>query len=135
MVGPERLRFDFSHPKPMTADEIAEVEAIVNGIVRQNTEVSTRLMTPEDAIEAGALALFGEKYGDEVRVLAMGPRRHQIQRHLLGRALRRYACAPAGRHRDLQDRERERGRIGYSPHRGADGGRARGAISSSRSGP
>ncbi|MEP2830654.1 alanine--tRNA ligase [Parvibaculum sp.] len=72
MVGPERLRFDFSHPKPMTADEIAEVEAIVNGIVRQNTEVSTRLMTPEDAIEAGALALFGEKYGDEVRVLAMG---------------------------------------------------------------
>jgi alanyl-tRNA synthetase len=72
MVGPERLRFDFSHPKPMTADEIAEVEAIVNRIVRQNGEVSTRLMTPEDAIEAGALALFGEKYGDEVRVLAMG---------------------------------------------------------------
>ena len=72
MVGPERLRFDFSHPKPMTADEIAEVEAIVNRIVRQNGEVSTRLMTPEEAIEAGALALFGEKYGDEVRVLAMG---------------------------------------------------------------
>jgi len=72
MVGPERLRFDFSHPKPMTAGEIAEVEAIVNRVVRQNTEVSTRLMTPDDAIEAGALALFGEKYGDEVRVLAMG---------------------------------------------------------------
>ncbi|MBX3488395.1 alanine--tRNA ligase [Parvibaculum sp.] len=72
MVGPERLRFDFSHPKPMTAAEIAEVETIVNRIVRQNVEVSTRLMTPEQAIEAGALALFGEKYGDEVRVLAMG---------------------------------------------------------------
>jgi len=72
MVGPERLRFDFSHPKPMTAAEIAEVETIVNRIVRQNTEVSTRLMTPDQAIEAGALALFGEKYGDEVRVLAMG---------------------------------------------------------------
>ena len=72
MVGPERLRFDFSHPKPMTAEEIAEVEAIVNRIIRQNTEVSTRLMTPDDAIAAGALALFGEKYGEEVRVLAMG---------------------------------------------------------------
>lgn len=72
MVGPERLRFDFSHPKPMTAEEIAEVEAIVNRVIRQNAEVSTRLMTPEDAIAAGALALFGEKYGDEVRVLAMG---------------------------------------------------------------
>ncbi|MDZ4382322.1 MAG: alanine--tRNA ligase [Parvibaculum sp.] len=72
MVGPERLRFDFSHPKPMVAEEIAEVEAIVNRVIRQNTEVSTRLMTPDDAIAAGALALFGEKYGDEVRVLAMG---------------------------------------------------------------
>ncbi|MBO6668995.1 alanine--tRNA ligase [Parvibaculum sp.] len=72
MVGPERLRFDFSHPKPMTAEEIAEVESIVNGIIRQNSEVSTRLMTPEDAIAAGALALFGEKYGEEVRVLSMG---------------------------------------------------------------
>jgi alanyl-tRNA synthetase len=72
MVGPERLRFDFSHPKPMTAEEIGEVEAIVNRIIRQNSEVSTRLMTPEDAIAAGALALFGEKYGEEVRVLAMG---------------------------------------------------------------
>ncbi|MEQ9797005.1 alanine--tRNA ligase [Parvibaculum sp.] len=72
MVGPERLRFDFSHPKPMTAEEISEVETIVNGVIRQNVEVSTRLMTPDDAIAAGALALFGEKYGDEVRVLAMG---------------------------------------------------------------
>jgi alanyl-tRNA synthetase len=72
MVGPERLRFDFSHPKPMTQEEIADVEAMVNRVIRRNTEVSTRLMTPDDAIAAGALALFGEKYGDEVRVLAMG---------------------------------------------------------------
>tara|TARA_R110002110_G_scaffold3104_28_gene16023 strand:+ start:109 stop:2790 length:2682 start_codon:yes stop_codon:yes gene_type:complete len=72
MVGPERLRFDFSHPKPMTAQEISDVEAIVNRVIRQNAEVTTRLMTPDDAIAAGALALFGEKYGDEVRVLSMG---------------------------------------------------------------
>ena len=72
MVSPERLRFDFSHPKPMTPEEISEVEGIVNRVIRQNRDVSTRLMTPDEAIEAGALALFGEKYGDEVRVLAMG---------------------------------------------------------------
>jgi alanyl-tRNA synthetase len=72
MVSPDRLRFDFSHPKPMTADEIAQVEDIVNRVIRQNRDVTTRLMTPDEAIEAGALALFGEKYGDEVRVLAMG---------------------------------------------------------------
>ncbi len=72
MVAPERLRFDFSHPKPMTLDEIAQVEDIVNRIIRQNLDVTTRLMTPNEAIEAGALALFGEKYGDEVRVLSMG---------------------------------------------------------------
>ncbi|MDO8289019.1 MAG: alanine--tRNA ligase [Parvibaculum sp.] len=72
MVSPERLRFDFSHPKPMTPEEISEVESIVNRVIRQNRDVSTRLMTPDEAIEAGALALFGEKYGDEVRVLTMG---------------------------------------------------------------
>ncbi|MGB5949746.1 MAG: alanine--tRNA ligase, partial [Parvibaculum sp.] len=72
MVAPERLRFDFSHPKPMTAEEIARVEDIVNRVIRQNRDVTTRLMTPAEAIEAGALALFGEKYGDEVRVLSMG---------------------------------------------------------------
>ncbi|MBI1263103.1 MAG: alanine--tRNA ligase [Rhizobiales bacterium] len=72
LVSSERLRFDFSHPKPMTAEEIARVEEIVNAMVRQNSDVSTRLMTPDEAIEAGALALFGEKYGSEVRVLAMG---------------------------------------------------------------
>ena len=66
------LRFDFSHPKAMTAGEIAEVERLVNTMVRENTAVSTRLMTPDEAVAQGAMALFGEKYGDEVRVLTMG---------------------------------------------------------------
>ncbi|RVT94844.1 alanine--tRNA ligase [Sphingomonas crocodyli] len=72
MVSADRLRFDFSHPKPMTAEDIAAVEAEVNLHIRENEEVMTRLMTPDDAIAAGAMALFGEKYGDEVRVLSMG---------------------------------------------------------------
>ncbi|MDP2130351.1 MAG: alanine--tRNA ligase [Erythrobacter sp.] len=72
MVAEERLRFDFSHPAPPTPDDIAAVEAEVNAEIRANEQVSTRLMTPDDAVEAGALALFGEKYGDEVRVLSMG---------------------------------------------------------------
>jgi alanyl-tRNA synthetase len=71
-VGPERLRFDFSHPKAVTADELERVETEVNAIIRQNSDVSTRLMPTDQAIEAGAEALFGEKYGDEVRVLTMG---------------------------------------------------------------
>ncbi len=71
-VGPDRLRFDFSHPKSIDADDLARVEADVNAVIRQNSEVSTREMSPDDAIKAGALALFGEKYGDSVRVLAMG---------------------------------------------------------------
>ena len=72
LVAEGHFRFDFSHPKAMTAEEIALVEAEVNRHIRENDEVSTRLMTPEDAIAAGAMALFGEKYGDEVRVLSMG---------------------------------------------------------------
>ena len=72
MVAPDRLRFDFSHNQAVTADEIAAVEAEVNAQVRGNHAVTTRLMTPDDAVAAGALALFGEKYGDEVRVLSMG---------------------------------------------------------------
>jgi alanyl-tRNA synthetase len=72
LVGPERMRFDFSHPKAMAPEEIARVESEVNALVRGNGEVSTRLMTPDEAVAAGALALFGEKYGDEVRVVAMG---------------------------------------------------------------
>jgi alanyl-tRNA synthetase len=72
LVAGERLRFDVSHPKAMTAEDISIVEDQVNVQVRGNSEVSTRLMTPDEAIEAGAMALFGEKYGDEVRVVAMG---------------------------------------------------------------
>jgi alanyl-tRNA synthetase len=72
MVAPDRLRFDFSHNKALNAEDIAAVEAEVNAQIRGNQEVSTRLMTPDDAVAAGALALFGEKYGDEVRVLSMG---------------------------------------------------------------
>jgi alanyl-tRNA synthetase len=66
------MRFDFSHPKPMTAEEIGQVEDIANDFVLQNSEVTTRLMAVDDAIASGARALFGEKYGDEVRVVAMG---------------------------------------------------------------
>ncbi|NNC48153.1 MAG: alanine--tRNA ligase [Sphingomonas sp.] len=72
LVAPDRLRFDFSHPSALTTDEIADIEREVNEEIRANEIVDTRLMTPDDAIEAGALALFGEKYGDEVRVLSMG---------------------------------------------------------------
>ena len=71
-VGPDRLRFDFSHNGAVTAAEIAALEAQVNAVIRQNASVSTREMAPEAAIEAGAMALFGEKYGDSVRVLSMG---------------------------------------------------------------
>ncbi|RJF91091.1 alanine--tRNA ligase [Sphingomonas cavernae] len=72
LVAPDRLRFDFSHPSALTTVEIATIEADVNAQIRGNESVSTRLMTPDDAVAAGALALFGEKYGDEVRVLSMG---------------------------------------------------------------
>ena len=72
LVADDRFRFDFSHPKPLSDDDIAAIEAEVNAEVRANEPVGTTLMSPEDAVEAGALALFGEKYGDEVRVLSMG---------------------------------------------------------------
>jgi alanyl-tRNA synthetase len=72
LVAPDRLRFDFSHPKAMSSDEIERVEDIANDFVLQNAPVITRLMSRDDAIASGARALFGEKYGDEVRVVAMG---------------------------------------------------------------
>ncbi|WP_118857189.1 alanine--tRNA ligase [Sphingomonas mesophila] len=78
LVAPDRLRFDFSHPKALSPDELAAVEAEVNAEIRANQPVTTRLMTPDDAVQSGALALFGEKYGDEVRVLSMG---RQAERH------------------------------------------------------
>ncbi|SEK93660.1 alanyl-tRNA synthetase [Roseovarius nanhaiticus] len=68
----DRLRFDFSHTKALTPDELARVEADVNAYIRQNAPVQTRIMTPDEARELGAQALFGEKYGDEVRVVSMG---------------------------------------------------------------
>ena len=74
LVAPDRLRFDFAHGKAMTPVELAAVEAEVNAFVRQNTPVETRIMTPDAAEKLGARALFGEKYGDEVRVVAMGSR-------------------------------------------------------------
>jgi alanyl-tRNA synthetase len=72
LVAPDYFRFDFSHPKALTREEIEAVEAEVNAQIRSNEPVTTRLMTPDEAISAGAMALFGEKYGDEVRVLSMG---------------------------------------------------------------
>jgi alanyl-tRNA synthetase len=72
LVAPDYFRFDFSHPKALTRDEVEAVEAEVNAQIRSNEPVSTRLMTPDEAISAGAMALFGEKYGAEVRVLSMG---------------------------------------------------------------
>ena len=72
LVSPERLRFDFVHQKPMTGEEVAQVEALANAIVLRNSPVETRLMALDDAKAMGAMALFGEKYGDEVRVVSMG---------------------------------------------------------------
>ena len=82
LVAPDRLRFDFSHPKALSPEEIAAIEGDVNAEIRSNEPVSTRLMTPDEAVNAGALALFGEKYGDEVRVLSMGrgnERRYSVE--------------------------------------------------------
>ncbi len=70
--APDRLRFDFSHTKALSTDELARVERDVNAMIRQNSRVETRIMTPDDARAMGAQALFGEKYGDEVRVVSMG---------------------------------------------------------------
>ena len=72
LVAPDRLRFDFSHPKPISGAELEQIEDIANDRVLQNSKVVTHLMTVDDAIASGARALFGEKYGDEVRVVAMG---------------------------------------------------------------
>jgi alanyl-tRNA synthetase len=72
LVAPDRLRFDFSHPEPVGADALRAVESIVNGQIQANSEVDVAQMSYEEAIEKGAMALFGEKYGSEVRVLSMG---------------------------------------------------------------
>ena len=72
LVAPDRLRFDFSHMKPISDQEIEKIENHVNSMVQKKSEVKTRIMTPKEAVNNGALALFGEKYGEEVRVLSMG---------------------------------------------------------------
>jgi alanyl-tRNA synthetase len=84
LVAPDRLRFDFVHNKPITADELARVEDIANEIVLENDEVTTRIMAVDDAREAGARALFGEKYGDEVRVVSMGKGPREQGQNALG---------------------------------------------------
>jgi len=77
-VGPERLRFDFSHNKAIQKEEINKINLEVNEIIKQNENVSTRLMSPTKAIKEGAMALFGEKYGEEVRVVSMGRKKEKI---------------------------------------------------------
>ena len=72
LVSPERLRFDFSHNKPINKEEMSKINQVVNDIILASSEVQTRIMTPKEAVNMGALALFGEKYGDEVRVVFMG---------------------------------------------------------------
>tara|TARA_B100000427_G_scaffold208875_1_gene174028 strand:- start:5603 stop:7348 length:1746 start_codon:yes stop_codon:yes gene_type:complete len=77
LVAHDRLRFDFSHMKPISSEEIDKIEKFVNEMVKTKSEVKTRLMTPKEAVDNGALALFGEKYGDEVRVLSMGDEKNK----------------------------------------------------------
>ena len=83
-VSAERMRFDLSHPKQITAEEIRQVENIVNNAIRQNYQVSTALMSQDEAIKSGAMALFGEKYGEEVRVVSMGDDKEVFSRELCG---------------------------------------------------
>ncbi len=83
-VSAERMRFDLSHPKQITAEEIRQVENIVNNAIRRNYHVTTALMSQEEAIKSGAMALFGEKYGEEVRVVSMGNDKEVFSRELCG---------------------------------------------------
>lgn len=83
-VAAERMRFDISHPKQVTAEEIRQVENIVNNAIRKNYKVTTALMSQEEAVKSGAMALFGEKYGDEVRVVSMGDDNELFSRELCG---------------------------------------------------
>ena len=78
LVEADRLRFDFSHMKPITPEELNKIESFVNSMVETKSDVKTRLMTPKEAVDNGALALFGEKYGEEVRVLSMGNEKNKF---------------------------------------------------------
>ncbi len=84
LVAPDRLRFDFVHPKPITPEELSRIEDIANDVVLENDEVTTRLMGVDEARDAGARALFGEKYGDEVRVVSMGKTAREHGNNALG---------------------------------------------------
>jgi alanyl-tRNA synthetase len=84
LVAPDRLRFDFVHQKPITPEELSRIEDIANAVVLENDEVTTRLMAVDDARDAGARALFGEKYGDEVRVVSMGKTAREHGTNALG---------------------------------------------------
>ena len=121
LVAPDRLRFDISHPKPISAEELARVEDIANEMVLQNSAVTTRLMAVDDAIASGARALFGEKYGDEVRVVAMGDAGPGA--NALGWSVELCGGTHVRRTGDIglvsvvgRERRRRRG----APHRGAD---------------
>ena len=122
LVAPDRLRFDFSHPKPISAEELDEIEAIANSIIVQNAPVTTRLMAVDDAIAEGAMALFGEKYGDEVRVVSMGTAESGAKagQVLFGRTVRRHACARHRRHRAGSGAGGKCRCFRRAPHRGAD---------------
>ena len=122
LVAPERLRFDISHPKPISREELERVEDIANEIVLQNSPVTTRLMAVDDAIASGARALFGEKYGDEVRVVAMGDNEHPGG-NALGWSVELCGGTHVRRTGDIglvSVRRRKRGRRRRAPHRGAD---------------
>ena len=95
VVAPNYLRFDFTHYQPMTEAEIGEIEDLVNRYILENHPVTTNMMAIEEAMRGGAMALFGEKYGADVRVLSVG------DGSFFKRALRRHACAGDGRYREL----------------------------------
>ncbi len=118
VVEPSRLRFDFTHYTAMDADELAEVERLMNEQILANREVHTDVMDLDQALQTGAMALFGEKYGDKVRVVSIDT--------LQQGTVRRHARRPHRRHRDLQDRLRRLDFGGSAPHRG-DHGRRRAA--------
>ena len=134
LVDPDKLRFDFSHPKPLSKEELAAIEDLANAVVLRDSPVVTRLMAVDDAIAAGAMALFGEKYGEEVRVVSMGEASHDDKG---GRVFSVELCG--GTHVRAtgeigldQGRAGRRGRRRRAAHRGAD--RERGAQSSRRAG-
>ena len=123
LVAPDRLRFDFSHPKPISADELERVEEIANDKVLENSPVTTRVMALDDARTSGARALFGEKYGDEVRVVAMGDSSGNTMGNTLGWSVELCGGTHVNRTGDIgliTVFRRRRRRLRRSPYRGPD---------------